>query len=112
MAGTGLLITCSSFTVMAGVRLGWKELPQLCQAATMIHWLPGVLCAAVSIGVTKIYPQPLVLPAILLGTIVGFNLLWQAILASSRGYANGVFVPPNPHGWFLEAVASDKLWHF
>lgn len=111
LAGTGLLITCSSFTVMAGVRLGWKELPQLCQAATMIHWLPGVLFAAVSIGVTKFYPQPLVLPAILLGAIVGFNLLWQAILASSRGYANGVFVPLNPRGWFLEAVASDKLWH-
>ncbi len=55
--------------------------------------------------------QPLVLPAMLLGTIVGFNLLRQAILASSRGYANGIFVPPNLHGWFLEAVASDKLWH-
>jgi sulfate permease, SulP family len=102
LAGTGLLITCSSFNVMAGVRLGWKELPQLCQAATMLHWLPGVLFAAVSIGVTKIYPQPLVLPAILLGTIVGFNLLWQAC---------GLFVPLNPHGWFLEAVAGDKLWH-
>lgn len=49
LAGTGLLITCSSFAVMAGVRLGWKELPQLCQAATMMHWLPGVLFAAVSI---------------------------------------------------------------
>jgi sulfate permease, SulP family len=103
LAGTGLLITCSSFTVMAGVRLGWKELPQLCQSATMMHWLPGVLFAAVSIGVTKIYPQPLLLPAMLLGTIVSFNLLWQAI---------GLFVPLNPHGWFLEAVAGDKLWHF
>jgi sulfate permease, SulP family len=102
LAGTGLLITCSSFTVMAGVRLGWQELPQLCQAETMLHWLPGVLFAVVSIGVTKIYPQPLVLPAILLGAIVGFNLLWQAV---------GVFIPLNPHGWFLEAVASDKLWH-
>jgi sulfate permease, SulP family len=102
LAGTGLLITCSSFAVMAGVRLGWKELPQLCQAATMMHWLPGVLFAVVSIGVTKIYPQPLVLPAMLLGTIVGFNLLWQAV---------GIFVPLNLHGWFLEAVASDKLWH-
>jgi sulfate permease, SulP family len=73
-AGMGLLITCSSFNVMAGVRLGWKELPQLCQAATTIHWLPGVLFAAIAIGVTKIYPQPLVLPAMLLGTIVGFNV--------------------------------------
>jgi sulfate permease, SulP family len=102
LAGTGLLITRSSFAVMVDLPLEWSELPRLFQVSTLMHWLPGLLFAGVSSCVTHFYPQPLVLPAMLLGTIVGFNLLWHSI---------AVFVPLNPQGWFLEPFASDRLWH-
>jgi sulfate permease, SulP family len=101
LAGTGWLIISSAFTVMTGLPLGWSQLPHLLQVTTLIHWLPGVLFGGVLIGVTQFYAHALVLPAMMLGAIVGFNLIWQAI---------AVFVPLTPQGWFLEPFASDRLW--
>ena len=101
LAGTGWLIARSSFKVIAGLPLEWSELPHLMQGSSLIHWLPGVLFAGVLIGVTRSFPNPMVLPAMLLGAIVGFNLLWQAI----------GFTPLTAQGWFLESFSSTQVWH-
>ena len=101
LAGTGWLIARSSFKVIAGLPLEWSELPHLMQGSVLIHWLPGVLFAGVLIGVTRSFPHPMVLPAMLLGAIVGFNLLWQAI----------GFTPLTAQGWFLESFSSTEVWH-
>lgn len=101
-AGTGWLIARSSFTVMAGLPLRWGELPHFMQVTTLMHWLPGVLFAGVLMGVTQSYSHALVLPAMLLGAIVGFNLLWHLIQ---------IFVPLSSQGWFLEPFSSDQIWH-
>ncbi|MBW4550604.1 MAG: cyclic nucleotide-binding domain-containing protein [Aphanocapsa sp. GSE-SYN-MK-11-07L] len=101
LAGTGWLIISSAFTVMTGLPLRWSQLPDLLQVPTLIHWLPGLLFAGVLIGVTQLCSHALVLPGMMLGAIVGFNLLWSAI-------AN--FVPLTPQGWFLEPFSSDRLW--
>lgn len=102
LAGAGWLITCSSFTVMAGLPLGWSELPQLLQFSTLIHWLPGVLFAGALISMTHYHRHALMLPAMLLGAIAFFNLFWHLI----KG-----FVPLSPQGWFLEPFSSHRLWH-
>jgi sulfate permease, SulP family len=101
LAGTGLLVIRSSFGVMVDVPLEWSELPRLFQVPTLLHWLPGVVFAGVSICVTYFYPQPIILPAMLLVTIVGFNLLWHS----------EVFGQLDPQGWFLAPFDSDRLWH-
>jgi sulfate permease, SulP family len=101
LAGTGWLITRSSFKVMAGLPLGWGELPRLLQGSTLIHWLPGVLFAGALIWVTRSFPSPIALPAMLVSTILGFNLLWHL----------GGFAPAIAQGWFLEPFSSDQVWH-
>jgi sulfate permease, SulP family len=101
LAGAGWLIISSSFTVMTGLPFEWSELPRLLQVSTLMHWLPGVLFAGGLIGVTQCCAHALVIPAMMLGAIVGFNLLWQVI-------AN--FMPLTPQGWFLEPFSSDQIW--
>jgi sulfate permease, SulP family len=101
LAGTGWLIARSSFKVMAGLPLEWGELPRLMQSSALIHWLPGVLFTGVLIGVTRYFPNPMVLPAMLLGAIAGFNLLWHLV----------GFMPLTAQGWFLEPFSSDQIWH-
>ncbi len=101
LAGTGWLITRSSFKVMAGLPLGWEELSRLMQHSTLVHWLPGVLFAGVLIVATRYFAQPMILPIMLLGSIAGFNLLWHLI-----GFAS-----PAPSGWFLDSFSSDQIWH-
>ena len=101
LAGTGWLITRSSFKVMAGLPLGWEELPRLMQFPTLIHWLPGALFAGVLIVATRYFAQPMILPITLLCSIAGFNLLWHLF-----GFAS-----PPPSGWFLEGFSGNQVWH-
>lgn len=103
LAGTGWLITRSSFEVMVGVPLEWRELPRLIQIPNLIHWLPGVLFAGLLIGITKVSSHALVLPALLLGAIALFNVFWYVLAA---------FVPLSPQGWFLEPFSSNQIWNF
>ena len=102
LAGTGWLVVRSSFKVITGLPLGWEELPRLMQGSTLIHWLPGVLFTALLMSLLRYFPHPMTLPATLLSTIVGFNLLWQIL--------KGV-MPLTPKGWFLEPFSSDQVWH-
>lgn len=81
--------------VLAGLTVGLVSLTYSVSFAALIF------TGSLSPGFPQGVGSALITSAIV-GAIVSFNLLWQAI---------GVFVPPNPHGWFLEAVASDKLWH-
>lgn len=101
LAGTGWLITRSSFKVMADLPLGWGELPRLIQLDTLVHWLPGLIFALVLIGAGKYYQHVLVLPAMLLGAIALFHLLWWLVNA---------FLPLAPQEWFFEPFPRDQLW--
>jgi sulfate permease, SulP family len=102
LAATGWLTFSSGLSLMTGLPFGWSELPHLIELPNLMHWLPGALFAGLLIGVMNFYTQPFVLPAMLFGAILGFNLLWHSI---------EVFIPLNPHGWFLKPFTSDKLWH-
>ncbi|GAP94293.1 SulP family inorganic anion transporter [Leptolyngbya sp. NIES-2104] len=102
LAGTGWLITRSSFKVMVGLPLEWSELPRLIEIPNSIRWLPGVLFAGLLIGITKFSDHALVLPATLLGAIVFFNVFWHLL---------NVFVSLSPQGWFLEPFSSGQILH-
>jgi hypothetical protein len=102
LAGMGWTLTRSSFKVMAGLPLGWGELPRLMQPDILMHWLPGVIFALVLMGVTRYYKHVLVLPTMLLGAITVFHLLWWLVNA---------FVKVPAKGWFLEAFPKEQLWH-
>lgn len=101
LAGTGWLITRSSFKVMAGVPLEWDELPHLFQRDVIIYWLSGLIFSIATILVTKYIRHVLVMPVMLLTTIILFDILWRLF----KGGVN------SPQGWFIESIPNQHIWN-
>ncbi|RUT08794.1 sulfate permease [Dulcicalothrix desertica PCC 7102] len=102
LAGTGWLITRSSFKVMAGVPLEWNKLSYLFQEDILIHWLPGLIFSVATIIATKYIRHVLTMPVMLLLTIILFDLFW-------------LFISDTVHssqGWFLESMPNHNSWNF
>ncbi|NJR62251.1 MAG: cyclic nucleotide-binding domain-containing protein [Cyanobacteria bacterium CRU_2_1] len=102
LAGTGWEITRSSFKVMAGIPLEWTTLPHLMQTHVFLHWLPGFILAIVLITATQHFQNAIVLPILLLGAVISFDLIWKLI---------SLFIPLTPDGWFLASFSNDQLWY-
>jgi SulP family sulfate permease len=102
LAGTGWLITRSSFKVMTGVPLDLDQLPKLVQFETFLHWLVGLLFALVLLFVLKRYKHFLVLPCLLITGVVFFHVLWWL--------TNTFWVKISPEGWFFKPFPNDALW--
>lgn len=79
LAGTGWLITRSSFKVMAGVPLEWDKLPHLLRGDVIIHWLLGLIFSIATIIATKYIRHVLTMPVMLLLTIILFDIFWRFI---------------------------------
>lgn len=103
MAGTGWLVTRSSFKVMTGVPLGFAELPRLMQGEIACHWIYGVAVATMLFLVLARFRHFLVLPGLLLtGAVVG-NIAWWLI-------NTGLSVSLNPDEWFFKPFSRDGQW--
>jgi SulP family sulfate permease len=102
LAGTGWLITRSSFKVMTGVPLGWADLPTLLSGAAASHWMAGVLMAAVLFLVIPRSRHFLTLPGLLGGGILVGNLVASVLSRVSPG--------GDLQGWFFEPFARDAIW--
>ena len=102
LAGTGWLITRSSFKVMTGIPLGRAELPRLFQPDVALQWLPGLAVAAFLLVVLNRFKHHFVLPGLLVGGIVlGNAAFWLAQYAG---------VPVDSEAWFFKPFANDGIW--
>lgn len=101
LAGTGWLITRSSFKVMAGVPLEWDELTHLLDGDVLIYWLPGLIFSIVTLIATKYIRHVLTMPVMLLMTIIIFDILWFI-----SGSVN------SSQGWFLQSTPNQNAFDF
>lgn len=104
LAGTGWLITRSSFKVMVGFPLEFAQLPQLMQPTLLVQGLVGLGFALLLFFALGRYQHFLVLPGLLLGGIGCFDGLWWL--------ADRWFLRLNPQGWFFASFPTQQLWSF
>jgi sulfate permease, SulP family len=104
LAGTGWLITRSSFKVMVGFPLDFAELLQLLQPGILPRWCIGLLFAIVLFYALGRYKHFFVLPGLLISVIACFDILWWV--------SNRVLLSISPNGWFFEPFSSQDLWKF
>jgi SulP family sulfate permease len=102
LAGTGWLITRSSFKVMTGLPLGVAELPKLLQPGLASQWIAGLFVAIVLYLVLNRFKHFLVLPALLLGGILLGNL--------SRAVLSSPSIGLNFDPWFFESFSQQGIW--
>src|SRR5690349_10957822 len=74
LAGTGWLITRSSFKVMTGIPLDFAELPKLFGAEAASQWISGLGVALLLYILLHRFKHFLVLPGLLLGGIILANI--------------------------------------
>lgn len=102
LAGTGWLITRSSFKVMSGYPLVFSELPHLLQSESICHWASGSLFAIVLFFILGRFKHFLVLPSLLAGGIFLGNL--TALIYSLRDSSF------NRADWFFNEFPRAELW--
>jgi SulP family sulfate permease len=102
LAGTGCLITRSSFKVMTGIPLGIAEVPHLLREEVAGQWIAGVLIAALLFWVIGRYKHFLVLPTVLLGGIVLGN--------AARWGLQNTWPGLNAERWFFQAFSPEGIW--
>jgi len=103
LAGTGWLITRSSFNVMAGFPLEFASLPRLIVGGTMCHWVSGTVFAGILFFSLKRHKQFWVLPGLLLSGIAGFNGIGWII--------NNYWFKVDADGWFFKPFSRNELWN-
>jgi SulP family sulfate permease len=102
LAGTGWLITRSSFKVMTGIPLGLAELPNFLRADILDQWIAGVAVASILFLVLNRFRHFLILPGVLLGGVVLGKAVWWILQRASP--------PLNPDGWFFKPFPHDGVW--
>ncbi len=102
LAGTGWLITRSSFKVMTGIPLGITGFAGLLQGEAAAQWIFGAAMAAVLFIVLNRSKHFLTLPGLLLGGIALGNVGWLVFKPSSLDW--------NRDGWFFKPFARDSVW--
>lgn len=102
LAGTGFLITRSSFKVMTGIPLGLSELPSLLRAEVAGQWIAGIIVAAILFLVLNRFKHFLILPGVLLGGVAVGNVVWWLLGRAS--------VSLDHAGWFFESFPQAGVW--
>lgn len=102
LAGTGWLITRSSFKVMTGIPLGFSELPALMHGESAVQWIAGAVWAGVLSLVLSRSRHVLTLPGLLLVGIVSGN-------AAGR-LAGRLHINWTPEGWFFQPFSQERIW--
>ena len=102
LAGTGWLLVQGAFGVMAGVPLGWSQLPYLFQSSVLILWLPGSIFAIVLLVLLRRYSHPLITPATLL---VAIGLFYGLLALTHTSVAEA-----SAQGWLLGPFPQEALW--
>ena len=102
LAGTGCLITRSSFKVMTGIPLGFAELPSLLRGDIVGQWIAGIAVAAILFLVLNRFKHFLILPGVLLGGVVVANGVWWIL--------QGTSVPLDSGGWFFKPFSQEGVW--
>ncbi len=102
LAGTGWLITRSSFKVMTGLPLGLTELPRLLQADMVPQWISGVGVAIILFVFLHRFKHFLIMPGLLLGGIILANVARWALKNPSIGL--------DIDEWFFEPFAQKGVW--
>lgn len=95
LAGTGWLLVCGSFSVMANVSPTLSGIQEALQPEQLVLWVPGVLLAlALLIGVRRV-PHFLVIPGILVGAFVLFYLALLILgLSIDEAASRGLLLAP------------------
>ncbi len=102
LAGTGWLITRSSFKVMTGIPLSLAEFPAMFHGPVAAQWLCGAVMAAILLIVLQRSKHFLTLPAVLVGGIGLGNAIWLLLGQAS--------VSLNHEAWFFNAFSHESLW--
>jgi len=101
LAGTGWILVRGSFKVMTDTSLTFNLLPRLLEHDYYIHWLPGLIFAALIIIITRRFKHFLVLPSMLIGAIVLSHFL---IYLSGESVAQA-----GQNGWLLSSLPGDLV---
>ena len=109
LAGTGWLITRSSFKVMVGFPLELSRLSELMQPNTVLHWLIGVLFSLLLFFALTRYQHFAVLPGLLVIAIISFDIAWWLINASPVGSSAAWFFQPLPSNQLLQTWQFSQL---
>lgn len=102
LAGTGWLITRSSFKVMTGIPLGFETVPELLGGHVSFQWLAGAVMAAILFFVLNRSKHFLTLPVTLAAGVVVGNLGWM--LVRYRG------VVADRDEWFFKPFLHEHVW--
>ncbi len=102
LAGTGWLITRSSFKVMTGVPLNLATLPTLIQSNLAPKWIAGVAMATLLFVVLNRFKHFLTLPGVLLGSMALGNAAWRLLPHDSLRTEHDT--------WFFKPFSNDSLW--
>jgi SulP family sulfate permease len=101
LAGAGWLIVRGSFVVMADVPLGFTALRRLIEPDVLARWLPGAAFAVVLLVARRKARHFLVLPCLLLGGVLVYQLAWHLL---------GGFLPgESAAAWFLTPFSTSQL---
>jgi SulP family sulfate permease len=102
LAGTGWLITRSSFKVMTGVPLDFAELPRLLSTDAASQWIAGLGVAVLLFVFLHRFKHFLVLPGLLLGGIILANLARWILKVPAIGL--------DINEWFFEEFSQKGVW--
>jgi sulfate permease, SulP family len=102
LAGTGWLITRSSFKVMTGIPLDFAELHKLFTAEAASQWISGLGVALLLYISLQRFKHFLILPGLLLGGIVLANIARWVLKAPVIGL--------DINEWFFEPFAQKGIW--
>jgi SulP family sulfate permease len=102
LAGTGWLITRSSFKVMTGIPLDFTELHKLWSADAASQWISGLGVAVLLYISLHRFKHFLILPTLLLGGIILANI--------ARWVLNTPAIGLNINQWFFEPFSQRGVW--
>lgn len=105
LAGVGWLLVRGSFSIMAGVPLGFAGLPELLHTEKILRWLPGVALALALLLAMRRWKRAFILPGTLAVAMGGFVLY---LLLTGQGLADtgraGLLLGNMPEGPMLWPV--------
>jgi sulfate permease, SulP family len=102
LAATGWLLARGSISVMTGVALSARTLPDLLAPPVLVNWLPGACFGAALTVLLRRFRHVALLPALLAGGVALFYLL--------LALAGVSLVEAGARGWLLGPFPVGALW--
>lgn len=102
LAGTGWLLAIGGISTMAGVPFTSSALASLFEPGILLYWLPGLVLAALILGLTGRIRHHLFMPVMIIAIGIGFYIVAAALGISPAELSEG--------GWLLGPFPGGRLW--